>query len=1387
MLSLGISSTAAPFNSIASGAWSNPAIWDQGSVPVAGSDVFITLGHTVTVSVNTALVANLSVNGTLDITNTASSSLTMDGNIIINGSLLNNGNFDVIDGGTWALNAGATYYHNPRANILNDESPFFNTLETFAPTSNLIIKKWNDNSVPLCDATRVNGNVGNVTMEDSFAFNWDQDGRFAPNKIKGKLTVTNVPITMDDGTGATTSLALNDVEINGTGSIIFASGPNRALTLTTGNFIENTTAASPPVIAMNNTFGTLIWTVTGNMTVRSDLRLIEGTGIETGGIARLTVTGNLDLIDGKTEMVTKADAPCTLTVNGNTTLHASLDKFRIVDGNTGLVSFTTNNLNINGCNDITFLGGGLITTPEATGNNTITVTQDLTIAGGSIISLTKAPNNLNATRLIVGRDFIMSAATAQLQGFNGVGIFSLRVDRNLSITAGSLIGQMNPLAATACSLYVGVDFVYNNPNVTNYFIFNQSAGNTVVQVLGSMSILNTGTTWGDSFTLSNRGAGSLSVSVGGNFTLSNGNFSGNFRGTGSTAITISGAYQQSGGIFRLTNNDSSLIGVRTNFTANSINFTGGRAKICYGVNTDNAPNLFTVTNNASITFAAATDTFAYSAIRIIGAQVNNGGLTTSIGGTLTIGGANGVFSTTIGTNQGIETINVNTLTVNNGLVSFNGYKNFPALSGRNVYLTCTNINVNGGELTLTALNADDNVITVNGNISVTAGQLNFSAANDALIVNIFGSFTQSGGNTYIHNNTSVGGQYAATVNFNVDDNATGDFSMTGGTLVVDNYTGGTAPNHKLIFKTPNITYGAGTGIFRPSGTSSIFTEVEYSRTGTINYNEIGAFTNQWSKQTVFANCTLNVVNNIQVSSFPLVGPNYFFFINSNAVVDMNTGQMYANTGGTSTGLLMSSDSRLFTARPQGFYNGAGTACLNSTNPLYFLLASTSIVEYDGTATQIVTGIGQGLATGSAQKYGILRINHNGLPANYCYPDRFGANDSVFVRTRLELVQGELNLDDDRNPANGGGRGIIIESGAITAINRTSGYIRSEEYGGNGLVKWKMNTTTGAHIIPFGYDAATYIPFTFTFTGGNAGTVMVGTYRSSATNLPYPPTVTHVRDNAFVDNSGNTADRFWYIAANGGATPPLGVDVTFIAAPVELTGIVNPRAQRWVAALYSWQAPLGVQSTLANGTQANAIPFLFNWWTLSSQANPLPVDLLYVKASCQNKKGLIEWATASEINNEKFIIEKSIDANKWEEIGVVSGAGNSNQTIVYHFMDNDVAFTNSYYRLKQVDFDGMIEISNPVALRACTALDGLQIISYQTDQSSSIRHQITNAGTGDYTLQIMDAKGKMVVNQSVSLGLGDQQIETGGTSLSAGIYIVRLFGNDQIANCKLLVK
>lgn len=106
-------------------------------------------------------------------------------------------------------------------------------------------------------------------------------------------------------------------------------------------------------------------------------------------------------------------------------------------------------------------------------------------------------------------------------------------------------------------------------------------------------------------------------------------------------------------------------------------------------------------------------------------------------------------------------------------------------------------------------------------------------------------------------------------------------------------------------------------------------------------------------------------------------------------------------------------------------------------------------------------------------------------------------------------------------------------------------------------------------------------------------------------------------------------------------------------------------------------------------------------TLSSGGiAPMPVELLYFTAKNNNNTTVkLNWATATESNNDHFEIERSPNGNLFVPIASInaSGTGNSILTQYYEYTDPKPLSGTSYYRLKQVDRNGDFEIFNIVSV------------------------------------------------------------------------------------------
>jgi hypothetical protein len=173
------------------------------------------------------------------------------------------------------------------------------------------------------------------------------------------------------------------------------------------------------------------------------------------------------------------------------------------------------------------------------------------------------------------------------------------------------------------------------------------------------------------------------------------------------------------------------------------------------------------------------------------------------------------------------------------------------------------------------------------------------------------------------------------------------------------------------------------------------------------------------------------------------------------------------------------------------------------------------------------------------------------------------------------------------------------------------------------------------------------------------------------------------------------------------------------------------------------------------------PSKFGTLTFSS-CNPLPVSLLTFTGEKGNGTVVLNWSTIVEINNQQFIIERSVNGSDWEAIGEVAGAGNSNNIHEYSYIDYSVAASVVYYRIKQVDDDGANSYSTIVTIKSAGA--GIHVMPNPFTDALTIENDV--AGLLD--ISIYDVLGKLLFNASKENSEGSVTIYP---ELTSGAYVM----------------
>lgn len=188
---------------------------------------------------------------------------------------------------------------------------------------------------------------------------------------------------------------------------------------------------------------------------------------------------------------------------------------------------------------------------------------------------------------------------------------------------------------------------------------------------------------------------------------------------------------------------------------------------------------------------------------------------------------------------------------------------------------------------------------------------------------------------------------------------------------------------------------------------------------------------------------------------------------------------------------------------------------------------------------------------------------------------------------------------------------------------------------------------------------------------------------------------------------------------------------------------------------------------------------------------LPIELLSFSGNFEkeNNRVLLEWSTASELNNSHFVIERTSDGLNFEAIGEIPSSapsGNSTWQIDYRFYDINPPSGTIYYRLRQVDFNGENKITGLVSVEVIPGkISGLSIKPNPAGEFVQI--DFTSFEEGPVAIKISDYSGRIVKTFSGDSSEGFNSFEIPVSDLSAGFYFVRVMSHDQALNGKLLRK
>lgn len=392
----------------------------------------------------------------------------------------------------------------------------------------------------------------------------------------------------------------------------------------------------------------------------------------------------------------------------------------------------------------------------------------------------------------------------------------------------------------------------------------------------------------------------------------------------------------------------------------------------------------------------------------------------------------------------------------------------------------------------------------------------------------------------------------------------------------------------------------------------------------------------------------------------------------------------------------------------------------------------------------------------------------------------------------------LNISSSLNMTNG--NIIATSSNSITLTDET--------------VTSNIGTATSYVDGPLNYTMSNNGTSSLTFPIGKAGDwnpLVLIAQHNAVTAYTYKAELTNANANTLGYTEAATIDtvshvHYWDInrvlTSTGVSAPATNVSGTQtitlyyqandgVTDPTKLTIVKNTNA-----APTTWFDIGGTGATAGAGSvTSTSSPSTFNSYsrfTLANKiggTNPLPIELISFTALKNDKQVDIKWETATEINNDYYVVERSKNGTNFEEIKKVNGAGNSLVHLNYSTMDENPENGISYYRLKQVDFNGTYKYSQIQSVDFSTT-KAFSFDVYPNPNKGASFNIVFNSNTNqEVSVIIYDVTGKKsFVKELTAIENGNSEfIIDLPQTLSSGVYIITATANQEVYRKKLIVE
>lgn len=471
------------------------------------------------------------------------------------------------------------------------------------------------------------------------------------------------------------------------------------------------------------------------------------------------------------------------------------------------------------------------------------------------------------------------------------------------------------------------------------------------------------------------------------------------------------------------------------------------------------------------------------------------------------------------------------------------------------------------------------------------------------------------------------------------------------------------------------------------------------------------------------------------------------------------------------------------------YNAAGGAACNT----FTLQTGATLTFSDAKGELSVCGnvVHNGTITTTGK--GILIFNSSTAAQTYT---KGGSASGEFNDIILNNTSGTatLTLNSDLILASGGNftfqNGKLITGANNLIIKNTesssvSGHNASRYVEGN-LRRYINTGAPSSYDFPVGTSAKGYQLANVNFTSAPSTITYLTAYFSAYSSLPGPLNLSECMA-TYNQNALNNG--YWDISANNSQNNVGTYNMTLYN-----TNYSNAASGFTVMSQHNNSGVWGlVNGDGSSGTcvisPATAVERRnmkgFSKFGVAQSLSVLPIELLSFDAIYNGHSTDVDWVTASETNNDYFIVERSTDAQEFSVIAKISSkakGGNSTSKLAYTLNDPDVKPGTYYYRLKQVDFDGKLTFSS-VAMVVVEDHEMLTVIPNPTDNIADVTYESSSMGVA--LIKVYDTRGRLVLAKELVCTKGRNSYTLDLQKEISGMFYIVLSVGGKVYNTKLL--